>query len=148
MPTTSSVPVFQIQLGLMRQMFNSLRTVSLSVISYITCYSYDRLPLANKPAELNKHTFNRHWTEQQMKISVSEPVWWVSVMSFPLLPFCKQTQIPRLKSASELYNFKLSNNGKVSWRLAEAYAVADRILQIRRRLRRPQFFFQRIFGGG
>ena len=51
-------------------------------------------------------------------------------MSFPLLPFCKQTQIPRLKSASELYNFKLSNNGKVSWRLAEAYAVADRILQI------------------
>jgi len=57
-----------------------------------------------------------------------------------------------LKNTSELYNFRLNR------RLAEVFAAADRILQIRRRLRRPQFSggFSaaakirriRIFGGG
>jgi len=63
-----------------------------------------------------------------------------------MLPFRKQTQIPRLKSANEVYKFRLGKNGKHNLRLAEVFAAANRILQIRRRLRRPQFF-RRIFGG-
>ena len=57
-----------------------------------------------------------------------------------VLPFCKQTEIPRLKSASEIYNFRLSINGKLNRRLAEVFAAAGRMLQIWRRLRRPHFF--------
>ena len=44
-----------------------------------------------------------------------------------MLPFCKQTQIPYVKSASELYNVKLSKNSKLNWRLAEVFAAADPI---------------------
>jgi len=47
-----------------------------------------------------------------------------------VLPFRKQYQIPRLKSASEVYKFRLSKNGKLNRRLAEVFAAADRILQI------------------
>ena len=52
-----------------------------------------------------------------------------------MLPFRKQTQIPRLKSASEVYKFRLGKNGKLNWRLAKVLAAADQILQIRQRLR-------------
>jgi len=64
---------------------------------------------------------------------------WANLVSveniYPVLTFHKQTQIPRLKSASEVYRFRLSQNGKHNWRLAEVFAVV------------PQFF-RRIFGGG
>jgi len=98
---------------------------------------------------------NRQWKADEGKCSWASLV---TIRTFPLLPFCKQTQIPRLKSARKLYNFRLSKNGKLNWRLAKGFCSgwpnftnSDRILQIRWRLRQPHFLadFQRQqkFGG-
>jgi len=83
-PTTYSVPVFEIQV--MRQMFNLLRTVT---------YNYHA---QNKYCEVSWLTTSIvcHWplkaadTEQQMKISVAKPDWRV-LKTFPMLTFRKQT---------------------------------------------------------
>ena len=56
-----------------------------------------------------------------------------------VLPSRKQTQISRLKSAFKLYNFRLSQNGKLN----RSFAAANLVFQIRRRLRRPKFFRRR-----
>jgi len=90
--------------------------------------------MVTKPAKPATRTFNWHWTADEDK--------WASLVNNPSANTGKQTNPDStLKNTSELYNFRLNR------RLAEVFAAADRILQIRRRLRRPQLF-RRIFGGG
>jgi len=130
--------------GLIRQMFNLIRIA-------IIIHKPNTMKLLRRQirAELNMHSTMELSTGSRRSVAENEPTWWVSE-TYPL-ECChfankSQHQIPRLKSASEVYKFRLSKNGKLTWRWAEVFAAAGRILQIRQRLRRPQFFRQ-IFGG-
>jgi len=72
-------------------------------------------------------------TGSRQSVASNEPACWVSE-TYPVLPFPKQipnsdSSLKTSKRSFQVYKFRLSKNGKLSWWLAEVFAAVDRILQ-------------------